>query len=673
MRVVVVGGGPSGLYFALLLKKADPSHHVTVLERNAPDATFGWGVVFSEETLGAFRDADRESHQAIIDSFASWGSIDVHYGGDVVRSRGHAFSGIARTTLLQILQHRCAELGVELRFREEIADPTELAGFDLVVSADGVNSVTRTRQQDAFRPSLDVHRSKFVWFGTSRVFDAFTFIFRETEHGMFQVHAYPFDAATSTFIVETTEDTWRRAGLDTMSEEESIAFCQRMFAPELDGHELLSNRSIWISFVTVRCETWHHHNVVLLGDAAHTAHFTIGSGTKLAMEDAIALAEAVVAEKDLEAALVGYEMARQPVVDRFQEAARESATYFESVSRYRSFEPMQFAFNLLTRSGRITHLELERRDPAFVARVDRWFAGRPEATLPARPLHARLSVRGVELADRVASTTPGFGLVLTEVVAVSPEGRISPDSPTIETWKRPPGSRLCLQLGHAGRRGAARPRREGVDIPLRDDGWPLLSASALPYTRRSAVPKEMDSADMDGVLEAFVEAARTAGGLGADAIEVNAAQGYLLASFLSPLTNRRSDEHGGSLQNRMRYPLQVLEAVRDAWAGPLVVRLTATDWAPGGIEPDDAVAVARAARDVGCDIVHVSAGQTVPYDRPVYGRMFLAQHADRIRNEAGIATMVGGAITTADEIDTILAAGRADLCVLDPRLYTPIS
>ncbi|HEV2921937.1 MAG TPA: FAD-dependent monooxygenase, partial [Actinomycetota bacterium] len=496
MRIGVLGGGPAGLYFALLAKRADPAHEITVVERNAPDATFGWGVVFSEETLGALRDADYPSYVEISDTFARWSAIDVVYGGRTVRSRGHVFSAIARRRLLEILQRRCREVGVELAFRRELPDLDAFADRDLVVAADGVNSTARRLLDPHLRPSLDVHRSKFVWFGSDLHLDAFTFIFRTTEHGMFQVHAYPFDAETSTFIVECTEDTWRAAGLDQAGEEESIAFCQDLFAPELDGHKLLSNRSLWISFVTVRCQSWHHGNVVLLGDAAHTAHFTIGSGTKLAMEDAVALSQALQRHPtQLEAAFTDYELERQPVVERFQEAARDSASWFENVRRYDGFDPVQFACNLLTRSGRIGHLELTRRDPAFAATVDRFFAGRPGLLLPPPPLFAPLGQRAVTLASRVAlavgseddaadgklasaaarrlaeTAAAGAGVVVSELVAAAPEGRITPGTPGLwaEDLAGPwaalagevagHGSTLALRLGHAGRRGATRPRR----------------------------------------------------------------------------------------------------------------------------------------------------------------------------------------------------------------------
>src|SRR6266508_2455980 len=536
MRIGVLGGGPAGLYFALLAKRADPSHEVTVVERNAPDATFGWGVVFSEETLGALRDADHPSFVEISDAFARWSAIDVVYGGRTVRSRGHVFSAIARKRLLEILQRRCRDVGVELAFHTDVPGLDAFAGSDLVVAADGVNSTARRLLAEQLRPTLDVHRSRYVWFGTDLVLDAFTFVFRATEHGMFQVHAYPFDAHTSTFIVECTEATWRRAGLEDAGEEESIAFCQELFAPELAGHELLSNRSLWTSFVTVRCTSWHHGDVVLLGDAAHTAHFTIGSGTKLAMEDAVALSGALQRHSgERLAAMTDYELERQPLVERFQEAARASATWFEDVRRYDGFDPVQFAFNLLTRSGRIGHLELTKRDARFVATVDRFLAGTPAALIPRPPLLTPLRQREVTISNRVAvavvgeddadqgelaeaaerrhldAAAAGPGVVVSELVAVAPDGRVSPGTPGLweeshaAPWARVAaaarrrGSRLAVRVGHAGRRGATRPRRHGVDRPLAGGGWPLLAASAIPYGRGSATPRAMRRADMERV------------------------------------------------------------------------------------------------------------------------------------------------------------------------------
>ena len=709
MRIVIVGGGPAGLYFGLLMKKVDAAHEVTVLERNPPDATFGWGVVFSEETLGALRDADRPSFDEITDTFAKWDAIDVRYRGETVRSRGHAFSAIARKRLLAILQRRCADLGVKVHFEREVPDLSALAGADLVVGADGVNSMVRRVLEASFRPTYEVHRTRFVWFGTDLVFKAFTFIFRENEHGLFQVHGYPFDAATSTFIVECPEETWRRAGLDDASEDDSIAYCEKLFADDLGGHSLLSNRSLWINFVTLRCDTWHHGNVVLLGDAAHTAHFTIGSGTKLAMEDAVALAGSLERYPDVSTALTMFEIERQPLVERFQQAALESAVYFENVKRYADFEPIQFAFNLLTRSGRITHLELEKRDPDFVARVDGWFAShaagrghRVGGLVSPPPMLTPARSRGIDVTNRVAlslqskddavegvpssdlrtrlvdAARSGAGLVLTEPVAVLADGRITPGTPglygdgQLEAWRmivddvhRVGDGRIGIRLTHAGARGATRPRREGVDRPLRAGAWPLLAASDVPYTARSQRPRAMSLEEMQDVLQAFIDAASRAMLAGFDLLEFELSHGYLLAGFLSPLTNRRGDEYGGSRENRMRYPLEVVSAAVRGWPSdrPVAARLTASDWAPGGFDVEDASVVAGALRQGGCSLIEVAAGQTVEHDRPDYGRFFLVPFSDRIRNDGGIPTLVGGNLTTRDEVNTILAAGRADLCV----------
>jgi anthraniloyl-CoA monooxygenase len=714
MRIVTLGAGPAGLYFSLLMKKADPAHDVRVIERNPPDATYGWGVVFSEETLGALRDADRPTFDEITETFAKWSAIDIRFRGETIRSRGHAFSAIARKRLLQILQRRCAALGVELEFLREVSDPSELSDADLIVAADGVNSILRRGREEAFRPSADVHRTKFAWFGTDLVFGAFTFIFRENEHGLFQVHGYPFDAHTSTFIVECPEETWRRAGLDRASEEESIAYCEKLFADDLAGHSLMSNRSLWVSFVTLRNESWHEGNVVLMGDAAHTAHFTIGSGTKLAMEDAVSLADALERHEELEPALVDYELERQPVVERFQQAATESATYFENVKRYAAFEPIQFAFNLLTRSGRITHLELEKRDPTLVRRADAWFAATateeegvrvsPRVIAPP-PVFAPLALGSYRLTNRVASSPvseddakdglpgaelkdrlvgaarSGVGLVLTEFVAVSAHGRITTGTPGLygdgqaDAWRRivngvhdGSNARIGVRLGHAGARGATRPRRDGIDRPLRRGRWPLLAASDIPYAPWSRRPHPLTADTFRDVKEDFVSAARRAVAAGFDLLELDLSHGYLLAGFLSPLTNRRTDGYGGALENRMRYPLDVIDAVRAAWPAesPLAARLTADDWATHGLEPDEGLAVAAALKGHGCDLIEPVAGQTVGRDRPQYARFFLVPFSDRIRNEVGIATLVGGNLTTIDEMNTILAAGRADLCLLTP-------
>jgi anthraniloyl-CoA monooxygenase len=706
VNVGVVGGGPAGLYLAILLAKANRGFDVRVVERNPPEATFGWGVVFSEETLGELREADYESFAELADTFARWSAIDIVHRGTPVRSRGHSFSAVSRRALLGILQRRAGELGVETAFESEAAGAEAFADADLVVAADGVNSTLRPQHAEALRPRLEEYPSRYVWFGTDRVYDAFTFVFRETEWGMFQVHAYPFDAETSTFIVECSEETWWRAGLEGRSEEETLTFCAELFAEHLQGARLLSNKSVWRSFLEVRLEHWHDGNVVLLGDAAHTAHFTIGSGTKLAMEDSIALAAALLRHDDLERALTEYELERQPVVERFQEAARDSARYFERVGRYADFEPLRFAFNLLTRSGRIGYTNLALRDPAFVASVDASFAaangGRPVRVAPP-PMFAPLRIGGVELPNRVvvelvgldragdgvpaagerervaAAAASGAGLVVTEPVAVAAEGRITPGTPGLYTdeqaaaWaeivagaRSAPQALLAARLVHAGRRGATRPRREGVDLPLRRGGWPLVSASPLAYGRGSALPRALDREGMDRVRDAFAAAARRAAAAGFDVLELDLGHGYLLGSFLSPLSNRREDTYGGGLEARLHFPLEVLDAVREAWPRErvLAVRATVSDWARGGLVEDDGLAIAAALRDHGAQLFVPVAGQTTAGMRPAYGRAFLAPFSDLVRTGTGLRTVAGGCVTTADEVNTIVAAGRADLAVL---------
>ena len=710
MRVGICGGGPAGLYLAVLLRRA--GHEIVLRERNPPGVTYGWGVVFSDESLAELRDADYETYLRIDEALVRWSSIDVHYGGELIRSTGHGFAAIARTTLLRLLAERAAALGADVAFSAPVseADPlAPFAGCDLVVAADGVRSPVRSAHPGLFRPTFSPTASKYVWFGADFALPVFTFIFNPTAQGLFQVHSYPYDAHRSTFIVECSEAAWRSAGLDTMTEADSLAFCQSLFDPWLSGHRLLSNESVWRTFETVRNRSWHgrvgEQDVVLVGDAAHTAHFSIGSGTRLALDDAIALAKAFVAEPgDRAAALAAYEGERQPVVERFQEVATDSARYFESVGRYLGFAPEPFAFNLLTRSGRIGHGNLTARDPVLVNRVDRRFAGAgPDRIVVPPPLLTPLPLAaGCTVGNRVVvapgtldaasadgmpgeahaaalldGAATGAGLVVTEEVAPTPDGRVTSGSPGLwndeqaQAWTKvaaavhETGARLALRLTHAGRRGATMPRGRGLDRPLRSGGWRLLAPAALPYTARSRRPEPMERAARDAVRAAYADAAGRAATAGVDVLLLDMADGYLLASFLSPLANP------GAGDDRAAYPLGVLAAVRAVWPAdrPLAVRLVADDRFPGGLTAADGVVLARRLADAGADLVDVAAGHTVPEAGADYRRLFNAGLADRIRNEAGVAVIVGGHITRLDEVNTILAAGRADLCRLDPSRY----
>lgn len=727
MKVAIVGGGPGGLYAAILLRQIAGEHEVTVWERNALDDTFGFGVVFSDETLTAFEAADPPSYARIAGSFARWSDIDVHYRGDVLRSGGHGFSAMGRMRLLQILQERAVSLGADLRARTEAPPVAELkAEHDLVIAADGLNSQVREQMAAVFQPSVEPRLSKYIWLGTDLVFEAFTFHICETEHGVFQIHGYPYDETMSTFIVETDEATWRRAGLDVndgqvlapgQSDEAAIKFARATFADVLGGHELVANNSKWLTFQTIRNQHWHDDQLVLLGDAAHTAHFSIGSGTKLAMEDAIALAWAVQERPgDVAGALRSYETERKAVVESTQRAAQASLEWFEDISRYVGQDPLQFTFNLLTRSRRITYDNLRLRDAAFMDAVDEAFAAdqsrRDGRSIdPRPPMFHPFRLRDLDVANRVvvspmdmyvaedggvgdfhlvhlgSRAIGGAGLVMTEMICTSPEGRITPGcgglyrDEQIAGWRQivdfvhqQSGAKIGAQIGHSGRKGATKLMWEGIDEPLDDGRWPLISPSPLPYFPHSDVPREMTGADFDAIREEFVAAAQRAAEAGFDLLEVHMAHGYLLSSFLSPLTNLRSDEYGGDLESRARFPLEVFDACREVWPGenPMSVRISATDWVPGGFTGDDAVAFARLLQKHGCDIVDVSTGQVWPEQEPAYGRSFQTPFADRIRQEVGIPTIAVGAISSYDDVNTIVLAGRADLCALGrPHLYDP--
>jgi anthraniloyl-CoA monooxygenase len=733
MNIVCIGGGPAGLYFSLLMKKQFPAHRIVVVERNRPYDTFGWGVVFSDQTLGNLVAADEPTARQILQAFNHWDDIEVCFKGETVRSGGHGFCGIGRKRLLNILQGRCEELGVELVFETDVGDDRELAArFDahLVIASDGLNSRIRGRYADTYRPQVEARQCRFVWLGTTKKFNAFTFDFRQTEHGWFQAHIYQFDGATSTFIIETPEEVWRAAGLEAMSQEEAIGWCERLFADRLDGHPLMSNAShlrgsgMWIRFPRISCERWVHWNghvpVVLMGDAAHTAHFSIGSGTKLALEDAIELARCMAGEDDLAAALARYEEVRAVEVIKLQSAARNSMEWFENVQRYTALEAPQFAYAMLTRSQRLSHENLRLRDADYVADYERWFARRAfeQAGLPAPkdlkipPMFTPFRVRDLVLKNRIvvspmaqysavdgtvgdwhmvhlgARALGGAALVMAEMTCVSADARITPHCPGLYTpehtqaWRRIVDSihslsdaAIGVQLGHAGAKGSTRAMWDGIDRPLDEGNWPLVSASPQQYLEGvSQVARAATLDDMRRIEADFVRATVAAEAAGFDWLELHCAHGYLLSSFISPLTNARTDEYGGSLENRCRFPLRVFAAMRAAWPAhkPMSVRISAHDWVEGGITPDDAVQIARLFRQAGADVIDCSSGQVSKREKPVFGRMFQAPFADRVRNEAGVATMAVGSIFEADHANGIVAAGRADLCAVGrPHLANP--
>ncbi|MDN5795318.1 MAG: bifunctional salicylyl-CoA 5-hydroxylase/oxidoreductase [Intrasporangium sp.] len=728
MRMAIIGGGPGGLYFAALAKQLDPSREITVWERNAPDDTFGFGVVFSDETLGGIELADPVVYGQMEREFARWDDIDVHFRGNVHTSGGNRFAAMSRKRLLQILQARCRELGVTLHFRTEAPDVELLsATHDLVLAADGLNSAVRRRYADTFRPTMDERACRYMWLATDKVFDAFTFHVRETPYGVMQIHAYPFDAHGSTFIVEMHDDVWRAAGFAASeqrrwspgeSDEASIAQVTELFADVLEGHEVQANNSRWIRFTTIRNETWRHGNVVILGDAAHTAHFSIGSGTKLAMEDSLALAACLHENRDLDTALVAYEAERKPVVESTQRAAQASLEWFENLGQYTHQDPDQFAFNIMTRSRRVTHDNLKVRDPEFVAGIEGWFTtkvGR-ELGVPVEPgtppMFTPYRLGGLDLVNRVVVSAMdmyvaddgipadfhlahlggkamgGAGLVMTEMVCVSPTGRITPGCTGLwneqqeQAWHRitefvhtQSQAKIGVQLGHSGRKGSTKLMWEGIDEPLPGGNWPVVGPSPLPYREGfNQVPAELTVEQSAAIRDEFVTSARHADAAGFDLLELHCAHGYLLSSFISPVTNHRTDEYGGDLAARLRYPLEVFAAVREVWPAdkPMTVRISATDWVTGGIDTEDAVLIAQAFADAGAAAVDVSSGQVTPDERPAFGRSYQTPFADAIRNRTGISTIAVGIISSWDDVNSLILAGRADLCALGrAHLYDP--
>jgi anthraniloyl-CoA monooxygenase len=724
MRIACLGGGPAGLYFAISMKLREPAHDIDLFERNRADDTFGWGVVFSDQTVENLMVNDPVSGAVIRSGFAHWDDIDVHIHGETIRSSGHGFIGIGRKRLLNILQERASELGVRLHFETEAsARLDDWAGYDLVIAADGANSRIRAANQQHFGADIETRRNRFFWFGTHKVFDAFTFAFEETEAGWVWAHAYRFGDGLSTFIVEMAPETWTGLGFDRLEQDEAIAVCERIFARYLDGKTLMSNArhlpgpQAWLQFRRIVCERWSHGNLVLLGDAAHTAHFSIGSGTKLALEDAIKLAE-VLNRPGLsrEEALAEYREERQIEVLKLQNSARNSTEWFETLERYLHFEPIQFAYSLLTRSQRVSHENLRLRDKPWLEGVERWFESKARGAPvnhPAPPMFAPYALRDMRLPNRIVVSPMatysaqdgvandfhlvhygtraqgGAGLVYTEMTCVSAEGRITPGCAGLYSdeqtaaWKRivdfvhaNSRSKICLQLGHSGPKGSTRVGWEGYDVPLDNDNWPLMAASDVPWSAANQVPRGMTRADMDEVRDQFVAAVRRGLEAGFDMVELHAAHGYLLSSFITPLTNRRTDEYGDSLENRLRFPLEVFAAMRAACPAekPMSVRISANDWmGDAGVTPAEAVEIGRAFAGAGADLIDVSAGQTWANSRPVYGRMFQTPFADRIRNEGRVATMAVGNIYEPDHVNSILAAGRADLVALArPHLVDPM-
>ncbi|MCB2100163.1 MAG: bifunctional salicylyl-CoA 5-hydroxylase/oxidoreductase [Rhodobacterales bacterium] len=713
MNIVCIGGGPASLYFAMLAKKRHPDWSVVIHERNPADVTWGFGVVFSDDTMDGFRDDDEQTCQAITDSFVHWDDIDIFFKGEKITSTGHGFAGMQRLKLLQILEARAREVGVEIHHDSDVTALDDHKGADLIIAGDGIGSFIRAQHEADFGTDVVMRPNKFVWMGTTKPFDAFTFYFNETEHGLFRAHCYQYMPGTSTFIVECTEETWRRAGLDQASEADTLAFCESVFAKELDGEALISNMSIWRTFPRVRNARYFHDNIVLLGDALHTAHFSIGSGTKLAMEDGVALAKALDDHASLSDALAAFQAEREPAVDSLQRAAQVSMEWFEETERYYDAqEPIQFAYSLLTRSMRINHDNLALRDPALVARAERWVAEQAEvqsgrkANVPGRtppPIFTPFRLRDLVLENRIvlspmcmysavdgvvndwhlvhlgSRAVGGAGLIYAEMTAISPQARITPgcagiwNDDQVAAWGRVnafihanSGAKTCLQLGHAGRKASTKVLWEGMDRPLDDGNWEVIAPSAIPYAEGCHVPREMTRADMDATLADYMAAARNALAAGFDMIELHMAHGYLLSTFLSPLTNARTDDYGGSIENRMRYPMEVFTALRAAWPEtmPMAVRISATDWKEGGFSDDDAAALTVALRDAGCDIVDVSAGQVVKDQKPVYGRLFQTPFSTKLRLDTGMATMTVGNIQSFGDANAIIAGGRADLCVI---------
>ena len=719
MKIAVVGAGPAGLYFSILMKKTNPEYSIDVYEQNQFDDIFGFGVVFSDETLGNFLSQDEKTYHKIINEFAYWDEIDFNFKGKTIRTKGHGFCGCGRRELLLILQERCQELDINLHFNYKVKKLEEFQDADLIVGADGINSKIRKLNEGQFIPNIEWRRNKFIWLGCTKPYQAFTFDFTENEAGIWILGAYQFNENYSTWIIEAPELTWKNAQPDVedLNEKRLIKYMEDLWGDKLDGHNLIPNKSIWRSFPTIRCDHWSFNNIVLIGDALHTAHYSIGSGTKLAMEDAIALHKSLSEENNVQTALKNFEVIRRTEVEITQHAADVSVAWTENTNRYWDLQPLQAAYSMLTRSKQITHENLRLRDSEFIEKIEDWFSHQvrekgfvvPKSTPPMFTpyklremiISNRIVVSPMDMYSAIEGTVGDFhfvhlgslamggaGIIFSEMTCVSEAGRITPGCAGLykeehsDAWAKiinyiheNSDAKFCMQIGHSGRKGSTRVAWEGMDLPLKQGNWQLIAPSAIPYSAKNNIPLEMTESEMDDVESEFLYATRLANQIGSDMIELHMAHGYLLSSFVTPISNHRKDKYGGSLNNRMRFPLRILDAVRKVWPDekPISVRISATDWiGEDGINGDDAVKIAKALKARGCDIINVSAGQTTPDAKPIYGRMFQVLFSEQVRLEADIPTITAGNITTWDQANTILAAGRADLVAIGrPHLTNP--
>jgi anthraniloyl-CoA monooxygenase len=702
MKITVIGGGPGGLYFSILTKKAMPHCQIDIYERNKPDDSFGFGVVFSDETLGEFLKRDMKSYELIRSKFAYWDDIIIARDGESVTIAGNGFCGCSRKTLLQLLQQRCLEEGVNLHFEQNVDDLSQFADSDIILATDGIGSAIRTQYQKEFGTKIELKKNRFVWLGSTKPLDAFTYFFRSTPHGTIVAHSYQYEEGMSTWIFECSDETWKKHGFEVTNEADTMAKIAEIFAAELDGHPLISNKSHWRQFPHVTNENWYHNNIVLLGDAKATAHYSIGSGTKLAMDSAIGLSDAVIANpNDVKAAFRQYDKSRRNTVEMIQYAAIVSLDWFENMDRHIQHSFQQFAFGCMTRSKKVTYENLRLRDSSFTDKVLKEFIHKCHAELvSASPAFTTFKLRNLELHNRIVMSSMGqyvaenglvndwhfqhytsravggLGLILTEMTAVSDTGRITEGCAGIYTesqvnaWKRITDfihqytqTKIGIQLGHSGRKGCSKIPWESQ---FQGTKWKLLSASAIPFNENSDCPKEMTLEDMKLVKIQFVQAAKNANEAGFDMIELQAHHGFLLASFLSPLTNIRTDDFGGNVQNRLKYPLEVFTAIREVFPTekPISVRISATDWAENGISETDVFVISEAFKKAGADIINVSTGNTVANQKPQTGRMWQTPFSDAVRNTVHIPTITAGYIQDIDQINTIILNGRADLVAL---------